>query len=159
MLIYLWNYPLPLWAYLLLWAGLTAGIAWFAWLGNNERKSRMEADALLRKAGETLEIGENEWKEMEHDYATLGLMVEDIHQNIADIQKELFGLDERLSKLEQRSTHIHIGISKLFQVCDTDDDDYTGPDDDGYADDDSDIVTLPQPLLGWLDYAEGLDAL
>lgn len=142
------NYLLPLWAFILLWAGLTLGIAWFAWLAATERKDRVEADKLLRKVDEALEVGPAELQELNHDYATLGLMVEDQHNQILD-------LEQRLSRLEQRSTHIHIGISKLFQVCD-DDDDYTGPDD---GDEDGDVVTLPHPLPDWVNSVEGLDTL
>lgn len=150
------NFPLPLWAYILLWVGMFCIIILFACLYAKECNANDAKEALLRetKQGEALEIGQPELAELNRDYAQLGLIVEDHTQQLSDAQKEFFGLDERLSKLEQRSTHIHIGISKLFQVCD---DDYTGPDDE--EEEDSDIATLPTPLSGWLDQAKGLDEL
>lgn len=157
------NVPLPLWAFLLLSIGAIGEVAWFAWLAAKERKSRVEADQLLKQVNDALEIGPAELQELNRDYATLGTLLEDHTQQFADIQKELFSLDERLSKLEQRSTHIHIGISKLFQVCEDDDeedeDDECGPIHPN-CQCDGDTVTLLPLLPGWLDSArEGLDEL
>lgn len=140
MIQFLLSIQFPLWVYLVGWCVVSLGVVWFGFIAGQEKRQRLSTEQSLNEAYNELEACDVDLSELEHDYATMGLLLEEHTQQFADVHRLEEIVEQRLQALEQRSMQVFLlpgqEVSSQEQQA------------------------LPEtPLPEWLKDVEGLDQL
>lgn len=141
---------LPLLWYLLLWIFVSAGIIWVGFIYRGQGKELKQTQEALDEAYEALEVEDDE---LNHDYATMALMIEEHHQLLLDLQMHADSQDQRMDRLEQQPLMFQLTLAQApwSQECAENDEDSDEPH--------SPQPLTPEPLPEWIDGIGGLESL
>ena len=107
--------PLPLGFYLLLWLVATSGMLWFSLRWRKEEHQHEETEDQLQQTEAELLAAESEndeLKELNAGYASMALLIEDLHQQIMNLQVHSDRQDKHMNLLSDRLYLVNLQLSR-----------------------------------------------